>query len=590
MNTNIRNKLLILFGIIMISLSLSTGIYQYSVSIQNIKSKIGNTNLWIVEQISASIDFLQQDIDDLSTFIVISPELQSLTTLSKSNTKQLTGKETAIFNNATRYLNNLLASKSYISFISIYGNNGIPYYLASDGSISITDYSVVKSTSIYRKAEAFKGNPFWSLLGNDTGSFIKVNMHPKIASCRSLLNTDRMTLAGFMMICVNISTIEQICTAKGTMGSDIIVFDDKDNLICSTNRTAYTDEDMQQLLKASSSDGQGRASLTLHGRSLLLAYNRTGKSNWRVLSLVSDAVTGQKLQTILGTGFIITLNCIIVIYLLFIFVSTVFTKPFNKLLLSMKRLQEGDFEERVNFSYRDEVGLLGAGYDAMVDSIQLLVNKVYKAQLKEKEAELKCLQAQINPHFLYNTLDSIFRKSRKSGDTEVSEMIYTLSRLFRQILNSGNEFTTIAQEKELIENYLLLQKKRYKQKLNYIIQLDEDLLDCPIPNLLMQPLVENAIVHGIIPKNKEGMIVISGCRRDNNITLKIIDNGVGMEAEKVDELFSTGIKAQKSHGYAIRNIQERLELYYGKNHEFSIISSSGHGTTVTILLKMPAEA
>ena len=597
MNASIHIKLLLMFTFMIVVLSAVTGLYQYSVSMSHIEKELELNNQQVVDQISVSIDFLQQDIDELSTFIVLSPELQSMIALSESDTAQFSHEENLIFNDATRYLNNLVASKSYISFISIYGRNGISYYLSSDGSIGIPDYATIKDTSIFECAQALKGKQFWRLLNNDVNRFITKNMRPKVASFRSLQDFNKMSLNGFMMICVNISTIQQICTRSESTSTGLILLDDENNIICSSGNRVFSGEDLDQIIAVYTRGDQDHFYLDGSGSKLHMARAKTGRSAWNVISVMSYDIKQQQRESIWGTAFIVTINCVIVAYMLFFFVSNVFTKPFNKLLASMGRLQEGDFRGRVNFSYRDEVGRLGAGYDAMVDSIQVLINRVYKAQIKEKEAKLKRLQSQINPHFLYNTLDSIFWKARNAGDTEVSEMIYTLSKLFRQILNFGNEFTTVAKEKELVENYLLLQKERYKDKLNYIIQFDENMLEDAIPGLILQPIVENAILHGIIPKNKEGMIMISGACYEGKIVLKVIDNGIGMEEESIAQILSaTSEPSEKnqSSGYALKNIMDRLQLYYEDDHSFSVVSSPGHGTTVTISLKraglLPSES
>ena len=582
MNASIHKKLLLMFIFIIILLSAVTGFYQYSVSTRHIENELELNNQQTADQISASIDFLQQDIDELSTFIVLSSEVQSMIALSKSDMARLSYEDNLIFNDATRYLNNLIASKSHISFISIYGRNGISYYLSSDGSIGIPEYAVVRNTLIFERAQALKGKQFWRLLGNDSNHFITNNTYPKIASFRSLQNFNTMTLNGFMMICVNISTIQQICQLNESSG--IIILDENFNMIYANGNRVFSDGDLDEIMAVCFSGNTEQFKLKDSKNKLHMAHATTARSKWNVLSVMSYDIRRQQRQSILGTAFIVTVECVIVAYLLFFFVSNVFIKPFNKLLASMGRLQEGDFGGRVNFSYRDEVGLLGAGYDAMVDSIQVLINQVYKARIKEKEAELKRLQSQINPHFLYNTLDSIFWKARNAGDTEVSDMIYTLSKLFRQILNAGDEFTTIAKEKDLIESYLWLQKERYRDKLNYIIQFDERMLNLAIPGLLLQPLVENAILHGIIPKNKEGLIMISGVYYEDKIVLRVIDNGIGMEEELIARIFAPSSEAGKKGGYALQNIIDRLQLYYGENQQFSIVSSVGHGTTITISL------
>ena len=253
----------------------------------------------------------------------------------------------------------------------------------------------------------------------------------------------------------------------------------------------------------------------------------------------------------------------------------------------MKRMEKGNLDEKVNFKYKDEIGILGTQYNGMVEHINNLINKVYKLQLQEKEAELRALQSQINPHFLYNTLDTIFWKAEINKDTEISEMIYALSNLFRLTLNRGEDFTLVQKEKEFIEYYLLLQKKRYKDKLLYEINFSNDILNFKIPKLILQPFVENAIVHRTEISTEKSSISIQGSILNNKIIFTIEDNGAGINKDILNNIFkssSSEITPSEKKGYAIINVKERLSLYYENNYELNIFSKEHKGTKIEIVL------
>jgi len=253
----------------------------------------------------------------------------------------------------------------------------------------------------------------------------------------------------------------------------------------------------------------------------------------------------------------------------------------------MKRVKTGNFKEKVNLKYMDEIGLLGNEYNDMIDNINNLIDKVYKLQISEKEAELKALQAQINPHFLYNTLDSIYWKAQKSKETDISEMIYALSKLFRLTLNRGNEFTEVRNEKEFIENYLILQKKRFKNKLEYKINISNDILQYEMPKLILQPFVENSIIHGTEEDTDKSILDICGYIEGNKIKFIIQDNGRGIEESILNNLLKSDSneKNSKEHkGYAIKNVKDRLNLYYDGNYFLNITSNIGKGTKVEIII------
>ena len=589
MDLSIRYKLMLLFSIIIVFLSSSLGAYSYIISTRNIKSEVSVANLQVVEQISSSIDFLQKDIDDLSTFVLLNPDIQSLIQIEKTNVNEISSEENLVYNNATKHLSNLFASKDYVSFIIVYGKNGLPYYLSGDGSTGISGYDTVKNSAIYEKAIALKGKPFWVLLDNENQSFILDNKNPKIAICRALMSTDKLSISGFMIICINVTTIRNIYASNlNAKKGSLFVLDDSNDIVTYSNNLSSEYSDVKDDLLPYITGTEGRKIIKLKGEEMIMTYNVTKESSWKVIHVIPVIELNRQIRSILDITIFIIIGCLIISFLLTLFATSIFTKPINKLLLSMKRFQEGNFDEKVNFSYKDEIGMLGAGYNTMVDNIQALINSMYKLQLKGKEAELKALQAQINPHFLYNTLDTIYWKAQKLKDKDIGEMVYALSQLFRLTLNSGREFTTIAREKQLIECYLLLQKRRYRQKLDYAIKIDDSILGFSIPKLIIQPFIENALVHGIKAKNMEGIITVSGFSQDGKITFVVEDTGVGMDEKTLKAVLlsltaeedTDGIKS----GYAIRNVQDRLKIHYGSQFYLNIESEYEKGTRVVVAI------
>ncbi|WP_139903203.1 sensor histidine kinase [Clostridium thermarum] len=315
-------------------------------------------------------------------------------------------------------------------------------------------------------------------------------------------------------------------------------------------------------------------------------YYTTEQSSWRIIYTVPMKELLSDLNSVLIATIMVVIGCLIVALIFTMFISTYLTSPINRLIDSMERVKKGNFKEKVNFKYNDEIGVLGEQYNDMIDNINNLIDKVYLLQIQEKEAELKALQAQINPHFLYNTLDSIFWKAQKSNNKEISEMIYALSKLFRLTLNRGYEFTYIKNEKDFIENYLLLQKMRYGDKLSYSIRFDEEILSYRIPKLILQPFVENAIAYGTEFSNTESMIIVTGDQHDKGIRFTIKDNGRGMSSELIAKILSDDRSniANESTGYAMKNIRKRLSLYYDDNFNFNIYSTEMNGTTIEIII------
>jgi two-component system sensor histidine kinase YesM len=588
MNLNLKYKLIILFLLVIVFMSVILGGYIYISSSINIEKIINAANFQIIEQIRNNIDFIQSDINDMSTLTLLNTDIQALIKLNGPFVNEFSQNEYDIFTNATRYLYNLFAAKDYIDFIIIYGERGMPYYLSCDRSNGILNYEPIKNMEIYEKAIALKGKPFWFVMSELENSLIIDNKSPKIAMCRSLIETNSLNMAGLMITFTNISNIEKIYAQSVSLnGGCVLVLDEYNNVVSYKNNLPFNFSDVSDRLMGNIAGKTGSKKLNLAGFDVFVAYTTTNEAKWKIVYLTSPAETKSKTASILVVSILIVMGCLATSIVMAFFAASNFTKPIAVLLSSMQRFQKGNFNERVDFKYNDEIGNLGKGYNTMVDNIQSLVNTVYRLKLNEKDAKLKALQSQINPHFLYNTLDSIYWKAQKSRNKEISDMLYALSQLFRLTLNSGNDLTTVDREVHMIECYLLLQKSRYNKKFGYCIDVDSSLYQNKIPKLVLQPFVENAVIHGIKPNNMNGNLSISGILAGDMMLFKIADDGCGFPEETLEHINKIIHSAAESPvngegGYAIKNIAERLNLIYANNYCLEIISSRSKGTVVTL--------
>ncbi|EOS37343.1 hypothetical protein C808_03321 [Lachnospiraceae bacterium M18-1] len=248
------------------------------------------------------------------------------------------------------------------------------------------------------------------------------------------------------------------------------------------------------------------------------------------------------------------------------------TRPLYQLKENIIRVGEG--ERNIPVSYDDsEIGSIGRVFQQMVQEKLLLKEKVTQTELKNKEAELQLLQSQMNPHFLYNTLDSLYWMAIIHETEDIAEMARALSEIFRISLSKGKDIITVQEEITFIEDYLTIQDMLYDGRFSIRMQVDESIRNFYIPKLLLQPFVENAIIHGLAPKSGTGMIGIKGMFSDSLVQFVISDNGVGTDNCHAME-----------KGYAIRNVKERLELYYGEKARLTLESLPGQGTTVKIYI------
>lgn len=583
MDSSIRDKILLLNFIVIILIALIIGIFSYLVYARNIIQKISTVNLRDTRQVKQKIDTLQQEIYELSTYLCLWDQIQAALNLDDIGAIALND-----LNKAMVPLSGFLAFKEAISFISIYGENGLEYYTSKDGSAGIAPLSRVKEDPLYQEVVVRKGSPLWVILNGDHPPFIKDNRNPKIAMFRSLLDMNKLEPQGLLMVCINLSFLEDLCRKNlDYPESSILIINEDQEIITAVSsgdpwsRWAEVVAILPPYLNAL----EGEHILDLKNDQLLLTYSTLAQNNWKVVYLVPTRIVLQPVKTILLLTIVVIMLCLLIGFALSVWTSSLVTKPISKLLASMQRVKAGNFQEKVDFIYADEIGRLGAQYNAMIDHIHQLINRVFKLQLKQKEAELRALQAQINPHFLYNTLDTIYWKAQRMGAEEIGEMIYALAGLFRLTLNRGEDFISVENEKRLIEHYIHLQKKRFNDKLAAEIDFEEKILPCMIPKLIIQPFVENAVIHGAEKKEGKTLIAVEGYYKAGWLHFVITDNGAGIEETVLAQLQQGGLGHKTSNGgYAIHNVRERLELYYPDRHRLLIESKEGVGTKVELII------
>lgn len=583
-NLSIQYKFIIFYFSIILVLALLFGTFSYYNSRRYIFNSANRANSDKVKQITTSIDYLRKDIYDVSTIICLTPSIQKFLRNSK-----LLKHPAAFTTESQELIDYIIASKSYISLIIIYNAQGFPvYYKSSDMSSGARNLNQLQEAAIYRKASSLNGKPLWLNINNHNQVLIENNKSPKIAECRVIKDIYSMDNIGFIVICVNEGEITRLFSDNISAGENITIFNHR-RTVLSYGAQMYSNPERTLDLKKNESAEYGYFVKKVSGKDLLISFSSSALKDWTIFYSMPAVTLLREIHSIKSFSIIVVIVCILLTFPLTLLISSYLTAPIKRLLESMKKFQQGCFDEHVEIKYDDEIGKLGMGYNQMVANVKELINNVYVLQIKEREAELNALQAQINPHFLYNTLDTIYWKAEKQGQEELGEMVYSLSRLFRLSLNRGKEFTFVSSEKELIEHYLKLQKVRFKDKLNYQLLFDEDIMDFILPKLILQPFVENAILHGLESKKAGGLIVISGKRESTNLHFSIEDNGKGMDEATLQRLLSpkTGNDLKGSEirsGYAIKNVMERLAIYFNNHYILNILSQVEIGTRIEITI------
>lgn len=311
--------------------------------------------------------------------------------------------------------------------------------------------------------------------------------------------------------------------------------------------------------------------------------------NWILCTMVDNEIIHKDIDNLLK--FIISLSIMFLLLasILAIFISGTILKPLKDLKLVMQSVSNGNLNSYYISNRKDEVSILGSFFNEMLNNIKQLIKKMQNIEKQKRTAELKILRAQINPHFLYNTLDTISWKAIDDGNFEIYNIVSALSGFFRISLSSGKEFITIDEEISHVKYYLDIQKIRYKDKIKYNFFIEENINHYLIPKLILQPIVENALYHGLKPYEYNGEINIYIKKIKNNILIEIIDNGIGIKKELLDKINYNLQNSIESEHYGLYNVNERLILSFGKNYTINIKSKYNNGTKVIILLPIISE-
>ncbi|SDW43508.1 sensor histidine kinase [Paenibacillus sp. CF384] len=340
------------------------------------------------------------------------------------------------------------------------------------------------------------------------------------------------------------------------------------------------------LIDSIAASTQKAETLTIDGEKQLVTYVKLDTEQWMLVSTTPlEQLTHpiQEMDKLLVFFLIIYLICCIGVI---IYMTLYFTHPLHRLVRSMRKLESGEFQFMLPPSdRRDEIGWLYRGFNNMTGKIQQLLDQTTQAERTKKELEFQVLSHQINPHFLYNTLESIRWKAEYHNMPDISEMVSSLGNLLRLSLNQGKEITTVSREIEQVKAYVRIEQARLGNQVRFLISIDEEVLHAPFLRLLLQPLVENAIHHGIRSNPEKGKIMLTGRREGTDIVIELSDNGQGIPEAVLQELTHPEEKAApvaKRRGVGLRNVNDRLKLYFGEAYTLQIEARAGSGTRIVL--------
>ena len=390
-------------------------------------------------------------------------------------------------------------------------------------------------------------------------------------SARKMPMLDKSNMLGILYIGVDYNKVFDTYTQNIDDNYGVFVTDENGNVIYEYSKFQDEFQDMQL--------DYGQLTNTGNNSKYLIINEKSDSTNWtawmyKPKSLVIQSV--QPMMTMMLVTFILSISAATMAILS---LSKLVTKRIGKLKDNMKEVEKGNFVIWVKKGQNDEIGELIDGFGNMIVRIQNLISEVYEAKINQKEYEMRALRAQINPHFLYNSLSLINWKALELGENDISQITLALSNYYRTSLNKGGNTLSLEMELSNVKSYLQIQSMMHDNNFDIEINVEEQILQCETLNLLLQPLVENAINHGIDLKLEgRGKITITGKLQDGLICLKIEDNGVGMDQETLKNYLN-----QNSSGYGAKNVNQRIILYYGEAYEMKVESGVNQGTQITIV-------
>lgn len=469
---------------------------------------------------------------------------------------------------------------------ALYVNDNFAY---SGDNVNLFPVSQAEKSKWYAELKKDGKKDLWcpsSYLSNnnqDNGDFLSV-----IAAIKN--PTDYSKFIGYLQLNFKKQVIDDIIKkANAFEGSLTYIQNSAGVVVCSSNTSMLKKYGLGSDLINSLSNDSGTLKPVMIGNSKCLAASfLIDGTDWNMVTVIPYNKIGAKVVSI-GYDLLLLMSIIATVaFSCAFYFSRSLNKRISKLIRAMRKVHNGNFDTFIENSGNDEIAELIDNYNYMLSQISILIEEQYKSGKAVKNAELKALQAQINPHFLYNTLDMINWMSYKNMNVEISSAVKSLAKFYKLSLNKGKSIISIKDELTHVSLYVQIQNMRYSNRINLNILVNEEIQEFSIPKITLQPIVENSILHGILGKeNQAGNIIIKGIMEDEDILISIEDDGAGIPEDVISKIFSDELNSRKGSGYGIKNINERLKISYGEKYGISFESEIGVGTKVKI--RIPAK-
>lgn len=572
---SLQRKLSIMMIISTMIPLLFLGVFSYVTSSRMTERMTKQTGTDTLRRIHESLRVIAQDVQDMSIFLTGDNDVQQYMRGFDFDAPERS--------RILAMTMNLIQSKDYISNISLYSQNKLMplqtnsvYYSELSSMLADWDLSGKTWTSLYINR---------TMNGSE-------NVLSFLRGVRSMQNLEPL---GFISISISESALTRYIAEPnfGVGGGDLVLLD-RHGVVVSGNRQEWLAKRWSELFPHTNpADWSGSSGSFTYDREdgkLTVLYDRIPGPDWTLVGLVPYELYSRENRYIwLLTATAVSLAAALTTGLIVFFVRYV-TKPLKVISRLLMRLDPNEPMPLYQYESPDEVGRLVGSYNQLGEHIRRLKEQVIRLETRKKEADMRSLQAQINPHFLYNTLSSIHWIALMSEDQRMANMVGALSDFLRFSLNKGKDYCPVRQEINHVKNYAVIQQIRFPNRFDVSYDVDPRTLEYPMLKLLLQPLVENAMIHGIQKDGRRGAIYIGAALEAGGIRFTVQDDGAGMKAEDAARLteelarLPTDDADSSTGSYGLRNVNERLLLHYGKAARLAIQSEEGVGTRVTFII------
>jgi two-component system, sensor histidine kinase YesM len=583
---SIQYKLLISYCLLSIIIISILGISAYRLLETSINQEISKSNLKTLLQISAKIESLTTHIINMSNLINLD---STISNALKTNDLFEKTKYEAILKD--QFINYRLVNNFTGYGVTIYGVNQKTYQLFADYTPSRNAHTLneLKSEKWYPAMLEKQGMILW--INNFKDFQSGKDDKYLISSVRLFKNIYTGEPIGVISLTFDENSIRTLYQEKSANDSMSCILDENDRVISSNgpknlfiDKTSHFRKTIEHITETTGQNS-GYFNDLVNGEKTLVFFSVMGNTKWTLVQLIKLDTLMKRMNLLKYNILIVSIVCLILSLLFSIVINLQVFLPLKKLQNEMKKIQSGIFEiSALETDRDDEIGQLNKGFVMMASELRKMIQNLVEEQSMKRKAELESLQAQINPHFLYNTLNTIRCMLDLDKAKSADSMIISLVKLLKKTLGKDNELITIEEEIETLKHYIYIQEQRYK---NFVVTFDVDssLLNYKIIKLTLQPLVENAIFHGFKSK-KEGHIWIMVSKTENDILIRIKDDGVGIPEETQRNLLKTKIhhKFEPFSGIGIKSVHERIVLHFKEHYGLKISSIEGEGTVIDILI------